>query len=113
MSSQSSADSSALLPAQTGTAFSNILRSVQLRSIGSRIAVSVIVLMTAAVAVVGWFGYSQQQELGALSIKAQLKEANVRVVEQLKARERIGLTLAHAVASYPGIAEHIDSNDRV
>jgi methyl-accepting chemotaxis protein len=113
MSSQSSADSSALPPAQTGTTFSNILRSLQLRSIGSRIAVSVIVLMTAAVAVVGWFGYSQQQELGALSIKAQLKEANVRVVEQLKARERIGLTLAHAVASYPGIAEHIDSNDRV
>ena len=64
---RSSADSSVLLQAQTGKAAGNviskILGSFQLRSIGPRIAVSVIVLMTLAVASVGWFGYSQQQEL--------------------------------------------------
>ena len=113
---RSSADSSVLLQAQTGKAAGNasgkILSSFQLRSIGSRIAVSVIVLMTLAVASVGWFGYSQQQELGVASVQARLKNIHDRVLEQLKAHEDVGLLLARAFVAYPGIAEHIESNDR-
>jgi methyl-accepting chemotaxis protein len=89
-----------------------LLRLIQLRSIGSRIAVSVIALMTLAVGMVGWFGYAQQRELGALSVEIRLKEAHERVLEQLHARERIGLTLAQAIANYPGIGEHLEATDR-
>ena len=39
------------------------LNSIHLRSIGSRISVSVIVLLVLAVGVVGWLGYTQQKEL--------------------------------------------------
>jgi len=116
MSSQSLADAPALRPAQQGEASGGFLRkilsSLQLRSIGSRIAISVIVLMTLAVGIVGWFGYSQQDELGAASIRARLKNTHERVLEQLKAREDLGLLLARAFVNYPGIAEHIESNDR-
>jgi methyl-accepting chemotaxis protein len=89
-----------------------LLHFVQLRSIGSRIAVSVIALMTLAVGIVGWFGYAQQRELGALSVEIRLKEAYERVLEQLHARERTGLALAEAIASYPGIGERMESGDR-
>ena len=89
-----------------------LLRLIQLRSIGSRIAVSVIALMTLAVGMVGWFGYAQQRELGALSVEIRLKEAYERVLEQLHARERTGLTLAQAIANYPGIGEHLEANGR-
>ena len=113
---RSSTDLSVLLQAQTGKAAGNviskILGSFQLRSIGPRIAVSVIALMTLAVASVGWFGYSQQQESGAASVQARLKNIHDRVLEQLKAREDVGLLLARAFVAYPGIAEHIESNDR-
>ena len=113
---RSSADLSALLQTQTGKAAGNgigkILGSFQLRSIGSRIAVSVIVLLTIAVGIVGWLGYSQQEELGAASVRARLKNTHEGVLEQLKAREDVGLLLARAFVAYPGIAEHIESNDR-
>ena len=114
---QSSADSSALLQAQTDkpaeNAIGKTLGSLKLRSIGSRIAISVIVLLTLAVATVGWFGYSQQQELDTISIRTRLKDANERVLEQLKARESIGLLLARSFANYPDLAQHIESKDRV
>jgi methyl-accepting chemotaxis protein len=89
-----------------------LLHFFQLRSIGSRIAVSVIMLMTLGVGIVGWFGYAQQRELGALSVEIRLKEAYERVLEQLQARERTGLALAEAIASYPGIGERMESGDR-
>ena len=66
-----------------------LLRLIQLRSIGSRIAVSVIALMALAVGIVGWFGYAQQQELGALSVEIRLKEAYERVLEQLQGPLRV------------------------
>ena len=89
-----------------------LLRILRLRSIGSRIAISVIVLIALTVAAVGWFGYSQQQELGTLSIQARLKDAHARVLEQLQARQNIGLLLARAYANYPEFAEHVANRDR-
>jgi len=89
-----------------------LLGQLQIRSLGSRIAISVIALMTVAVGTVGWFGYSQQDELGAASVRARLKNTHERVLEQLKAREDIGLLLARGFVNYPHIAEHIESNDR-
>ena len=46
------------------------------------------------------------------SVQARLKNIHDRVLEQLKAREDVGLLLARAFVAYPGIAEHIESNDR-
>ena len=46
-------------------AMQKILGLLQLRSIGSRIALSVIVLIAISVGAIGWFSYSQQQELAA------------------------------------------------
>lgn len=89
-----------------------ISRLVRLSSIGARIAISVIVLLVLAVGAVGWIGYQQQQELGAFSVQTRLKDAYERVLEELKARERIGLTLAHAIANTPGVGERIESGDR-
>ena len=71
-----------------------------------------IVLILMAVGLVGWFGYSQQRDLNALSTDTQLKQAYDRVRDVLKARENQALTLSHAIANSPGFAEHLDRKDR-
>ena len=88
------------------------LNSIHLRSIGSRIAVSVIVLLVLAVGVVGWLGYTQQKELSTQSVEIRLKGAYERVLEELKVRERLATALAQTIANYPGIGEHIEKFDR-
>jgi len=89
-----------------------LLHAARLTSIGSRIAISMSALMILAVGVVGWFGYAQQEELGAASVEVRLKEAYDRVQEELKARERVGLLLSYDLANYPGVAEHMEQKDR-
>jgi methyl-accepting chemotaxis protein len=88
------------------------VRLPQLNSIGSRIATSVIVLMVLAVCCVGWFGYVQQRNLSAMLIEQQLKDGYDAVIEDLKARERTALMLAHANANTFGVAEHLDKFDK-
>jgi methyl-accepting chemotaxis protein len=87
-------------------------RIPRINSIGSRIALSVITLIIVAIGAVGWFGYSQQQELSELSVSVQLKEKYDSVLEELKARERVGLAVGLALANAPGLAERIEKDDR-
>src|ERR1019366_10701801 len=77
-----------------------------------RIAVSVIVLLLLVVAVVGGYGYAQQRELSAQTVSIKLNSAYERVLEELKARERIATALAQSIANYPGVAERLDKFDR-
>jgi methyl-accepting chemotaxis protein len=89
------------------------LRNLSSRlKIGSRIAVSVIVLLLLVVAVVGGYGYAQQRELSAQTVSIKLNSAYERVLEELKARERIATALAQSIANYPGLAERLDKFDR-
>ena len=88
------------------------LNSIHLRSIGSRIALSIIVLLVLAVGVVGWLGYTQQKELSTQSVEIRLKGAYERVLEELHARQRLATALAQTIANYPGIGEHVEKFDR-
>ncbi len=90
-----------------------LLHFVQLRSIGSRIAVSVIALMILGVSVSS-AGSATRSSASSARCRSRfdLKEAYERVLEQLHARERTGLALAQAIANYPGIAERYRSGDR-
>jgi methyl-accepting chemotaxis protein len=104
--------STAVIPMQTRFGMRALAQRFALKSIGARIAASVILLMVLVVSVISWFGYSQQRDLGALSVDIRLKQAYERVGEELKARERISSTLALAIANTPGIGERIENNDR-
>ena len=90
----------------------SLTRIILLKSIGSRIAASVLLLMVLSIGVISWFGYTQQRDLGSMSVEIRLQQAYDRVVEEIKARERIALMLAQSIANTPGIGQRVENDDR-
>jgi methyl-accepting chemotaxis protein len=83
-----------------------------LNTIAGRIGASVMALLVLSTSTIGWFSYSQQKDLGALSVDVRLQQVSEAVNAALKAREQQMLTLAQGLASTPGLGERIEQNDR-